>query len=132
LNTGRCDVLLVAADWQSRALLLAELQEEGCEVIALPGLRYALPALLAGRVHPRLILFDVQGDEDATPAHAEQLRELAPDTSLVLLVGAHDLAVWLPLQDQVKGFMQRPVTVGDVAKAVRRHLTRTPNGGNMS
>jgi DNA-binding NtrC family response regulator len=120
LRSPLCDVLLVAADWQSRALLLAELQEAGYSVTAAPALRHAYRALLGRRVRPKVILLDVIGDADATPAYVEQLGDLAPGASLLLLVGAYDLAVWQPLQDRVAGFLRRPLKVGDVVEAVRR------------
>jgi hypothetical protein len=58
-------VLLIAADWQSRALALAELQEEGCGVTARPGLRHALATLARRAAWPALIIPDVNVAEDA-------------------------------------------------------------------
>ena len=125
MRSPLCDVLLVAADWQSRTLLLAELQEAGYSVIAAPALRHAYRALIGRKVHPRLILLDVTGDQDATPPYVEQLRELAPGSPLIVLVGAYDLAAWQPLEDRVAGFLRRPLKVGDVAELVQRHLRQS-------
>jgi DNA-binding NtrC family response regulator len=122
LRSTLCDILLVAADWQSRAMLLAELQEAGYSVIAAPALRHAYRALIGRKVHPRLILLDVSGDQDATPPYVEQLGELAPGSPLIVLVGAYDVAAWQPLQDRVAGFLRRPLKVGDVVEEVRRGL----------
>jgi len=123
VRSTHCDVLLIAADRQSRTLVLAELQEAGYSVIATPALRYAFRALLGRRVHPEVIVLDVSGDEEATPGYVEQLPELAPGSPMILLAGALDLAAWQPLRDRVAGFLRRPLRVGDVVEAVRRSLT---------
>ena len=132
LRSTRCDVLLVAADWQSRTLVLAELQEAGYSVTAAPTLRHAYRALLGRRVHPKLIVLDVSGDEDATPPAVENLLALAPGSPMILLVGALDLAAWHVLQDRVAELLRRPLRVGDVVETVRCHLTRVQNRDNMS
>jgi hypothetical protein len=117
---------LVAADWQSRALLLAELQEAGWDVKAQPGLRRALRALLGGRVRPRLILLDVREDPDATPGYVEPIAELAPGTPLLLLVGVYDMADWPCLSERGVEVLYRPLSVGEVVEAVRQRLGGTP------
>jgi len=122
LRSTLCDVLLIAADWQSRTLVLAELQEAGYSVIAAPALRHAYRALLGRRVHPSVIVLDVVGDEDATPGSVEQLLELAPGSRLVLLSGAYDEEDWQPIHERAADNMHRPMSVGQVVEAVRRHL----------
>jgi DNA-binding NtrC family response regulator len=122
LRSTHCDILLVAADWQSRALLLAELQEAGYSLIAMPGLRHAYRALLGRRANPRVILLDASGDRDATPAYVEQLLELAPGIPLILLTGAYDVEDWQPIYEMAAGHLRKPVSVVEVVKAVRRHL----------
>jgi DNA-binding NtrC family response regulator len=112
----------VAADWQSRALTLAELQEAGYEVTAVPGLRYALAALAHHRLAPALILLDVHGDDDATPERVGDLRALAPGVPLVLVVGAFEQEVWEPLRNHVAVLLRRPVTVGALVEAAATAL----------
>jgi DNA-binding NtrC family response regulator len=124
-----CDVLLVAAAWQSRALLLAQLQEQGWEVTALPGLRHALRVAISGRVRPRLILLDVHADSDATLEYVEQIPELIPGVPLVLLTGAFDAEAWQPMQDRAAEILRRPLSVGEVVEAVRRHLAHNSAHG---
>jgi DNA-binding NtrC family response regulator len=126
LRSTSCDVLLVAADWQSRALLLAQLQEAGYSVTAAPALRHAYRALMGQKVRPRLILLDTSRDEDATPPYAKQLAELAPGIPTVLLSEAHHLQEWQALQDRVAALLRRPVSVGEVVTVVRRLLTGPP------
>lgn len=115
-------MLLVATDWQSRALTLAELQEAGYEVTALPGLRYALAALAHHRLAPALILLDVHADDEATPERVEELLALAPGVPLVLVVGAFGQEAWEPLRDRLAGLLHRPVTVGALVEAVTSAL----------
>ena len=120
-------LLLIAADWQSRALAVAELQDRGYDVMALPGLRYAVKALVDERVVPLLIVLDVHDDEDATPRRVEQLLDLAPDAPLILIVGVYDRATWEPLRVRAAAWLQRPVSVGEVAEAVERVMPRPYN-----
>ncbi len=115
----RRDLLLIAADWQSRALTLAELQEAGYEVMAVPGVEYALRALRRGLVAPPLIVLDVHDDPVATPERATRLMELAPGVPLVLIVGVYDRATWQPLKSQVAAWLERPVTIGQIITTVR-------------
>ncbi len=124
MRSTRCDVLLVAADWRSRALLLAQLQESGCAVIAAPSLRHAYRALIGQRVHPRLILLDTTGDEDATPPTVEQLGDLAVGIPLILLTGVNEVEDWQPIRERAAYNLRKPVSVGDVAEAVRRGLAK--------
>src|SRR5262245_39469054 len=114
IHGTRHDLLLIAADWQSRALTLVELQEAGYEVMAVPGLRYGVKALIERLVAPPLILADMHADEDATPERVEGLLELAPEAPLILIVGAYDRAAWEPLRGRLAGLLQRPVTVGEI------------------
>lgn len=122
VSSPRRDLLLIAADWQSRALTLAELEEAGYEVMAVPGLRYGLRALRRGLVAPPLIVLDVHDDETATPERARQALALAPGAPLVLIVGAYDRAAWEELRPQAAAWLTRPVTVGEIVAAVRRLL----------
>jgi DNA-binding NtrC family response regulator len=117
-----CDVLLIAADWKSRALVLAELQEAGYSVIVAPALRHAYRTLLGRQVDPRVILLDVSGDADATPPYVEQLLSLAPGIPLILLTGAYEAEEWQPILEKAAGNLRKPVTVGEVVEAVRQAL----------
>ncbi|HHS98242.1 MAG TPA: hypothetical protein ENK08_10185 [Chloroflexi bacterium] len=116
---GRGKVLLVAADWRTRALLLAELKEAGYDVMALPGIRWALAALAGGRVVPVLAVLDVTGDADASPARVRQLLRLLGDAPLVLLVGTYDVQVFAPLRGRVAAWLSRPLRLARVVEAVR-------------
>ncbi len=115
------EILLVAADGRTRALLLAELQEAGYNVVALPSLEVALGALATGRVDPALVVLDVQGDPRADRRGIGQLLNfLEEDVPLVLVVGAYDAGALAPLRARVAAWLSRPLRVGDVVAAVRR------------
>jgi len=117
------ELLLIAADGHTRALLLAELQETGYNVVALPSLEVALAALATGRVRPALVVLDTQGDPRAGPRGVGQLLNfLEEDVPLVLVVGAYDAHALAPLRARVAAWLPRPLRVGDVVSAVRRIL----------
>ena len=118
----RHDLLLVAADWQSRALILAELQESGYEVMAVPGVAYAINALLKGLIDPPLLLLDVHNDASATPEQVRGLISLLPDRPVILMVGVFDRDRWEPLREEVTRYFQRPIRIGDVIGAVQALL----------
>ena len=117
------DILLIAADWRSRALTLAELQEAGYDVMAVPGLRYGLKAVLRSQVAPRLVLVDVWKDDFATPDRVEELTRALPEVPVVLLVGVFERADYAHLADRVAALLVRPMRVGDVVEHVRAWIS---------
>jgi DNA-binding NtrC family response regulator len=116
------DILLIAADWQARALTLAELQEAGYEVMALPGLRYGLKAVLLSRVAPRLVLLDVWHDDFAAPDRVRDLIRALPGIPVVLITGTFEREAYAALEGQVSALLARPVRVGDIVKRVKELL----------
>ncbi len=124
----RHDLLLVAADWQSRALILAELQELGYQVMAVPGVTYAVKAVLRGLVDPPLLLIDVHHDPAATPEQVQGLLALLPHRPVILMVGIFDRDRWEPLRGQVTRYFQRPVRIGDVIAAVQELISPEGTG----
>jgi len=120
----RRDILLSSADWQSRALILAELQERGYEVMAVPGVRYAINAALKGLINPPLLIIDVYGDKSATPEEVRGLLTLFRDRPAILLTPALNQARWEPLRPHVTRYLRRPIRIGDVIDAVQALLAR--------
>ena len=119
----RKDILLSSADWQSRTLILAELQELGYDVMAVTGMRYAISAALKGLVDPPLLIIDVHGDESATPEDVRGLMTLFRGRPLILLVPVFDQARWEPLRGEVARYFRRPIRIGDVVQAVQQLLS---------
>lgn len=126
------EILLISGDWQTRAFLLAELQEAGYEVIALPSVEVALSALASGRLTPGLVLLDTR--PALTRAQAEQVLYLLEEgVPLVLIVGAYEARTFAPLREKVAAFLSRPLRVEDVVGQVRRlapPLGKSPEQGN--
>ena len=118
------DVLLVAEDWQSRALVLAELQEAGYGVNAQAGLRQALNHLAQHPEHPQLVVLDLHGDEFATPATVDALLRLVPKAKLILIIGVYAEPVWDRFATEGNIVLRRPVTVGEIVQQVKRLLPR--------
>ncbi len=125
MTETRHDILLASADWQSRTLILAELQERGYEVMAVPGLRYAIQAVLRGLVDPPLLIIDVYRDQEATPDDLKGLLTLLPQRPVILLVGTFDQARWQSLADAVTQVFHRPIRVGDVVETVAQLVEKT-------
>jgi DNA-binding response OmpR family regulator len=117
-SAARYDLLLVAADWEERRLLYAELLEAGYAVLPVPGVAYAA-RLLRLTTAPPVVLLDTQGDQDATPPRAKALLRLCPNSRLVVVVGLRDSGQWEPLRPRVAALVRRPVSIGEVVAAVR-------------
>ena len=125
--TGRGDetivqLLLIAADWQTRALLMAELQEAGYTVTALPGIRLALPALALGQLRPSLVVLDVTGDPAADAPSVERVLDQLDPIPVVLLAGAFTARHFEPLKGRAAAWLTRPFRVGDVVCAIQAIL----------
>lgn len=120
---------LIAADWQSRALLLAELEARGVEMRAEPGLRWALRALLRERLAPPLILIDSSGDPEATPRKVERLLAVLTEDGvspvLIFLVSAFERGAWEQAFRERATILVRPRTIGEVAEIVHNRLRQT-------
>ena len=85
----------------------------------------ALPAgiaLLRSSVEPRLILLDVQGDEQATPQSVEHLLTLISGVPLILVVGSIDRSLWESVQPRVAALLARPITIGKIIETVKQTL----------
>jgi len=121
------ELLLIAANGHTRALLLAELQEVGYNVVALPSLEVALAALATGRVHPALVVLDTQGDLRADPRGVGQLLNfLEENVPLVLVVGAYDARALTPLRARVAAWLPRPLRIEDILTTIQRLLKENP------
>lgn len=115
------EIILIAADWQLRVLVRAQLLEEGYSVRALPSLEIALAYLLRGGERPRLTILDTQGIE-LEARKLSDLQRLSGGSPLILCGGAlsrrglgqEDLP---PAQ-----VLLRPFRVGDLVEQARRLL----------
>lgn len=122
------EILLIAADWQFRALVRAQLLEEGHQVRALPSLEIALAHLIRSGERPQLIVVDVQGREREMQLLSNMCR-LTSKVPLILCGGALSQSaleraalLWVRLsQEELPAVrvLLRPFRVRDLVAEVR-------------
>jgi len=118
----RPDILLLVTHWPRRALLRAQLTEEGYEVVATddwPTASTYVHALLK----PRLVIVDLQNLADPQAVLDELQARMRPDRVLVLTA----LGTIPPDELRTRGFhtLARPATMSDVIQKVSEQLPRT-------
>jgi len=112
-------ILLAAADWQFRALVRAQLIEEGYEVTAVPGIEHALFLLIRRRIRPDLVIVDTVG-QSVTPEHLADLRRLLDDTPALICTGVYQRGAFDFTALGFPHILVRPFRVGEVVRAVRQ------------
>jgi hypothetical protein len=122
VDTKPPDVLLLSAEWPERALLRAQLIEQGYEVVAID--RRPVPRIYRRpEMKPRVIIIDLRDLPDPL-ATLDEVRFILPPDRVVVL-----MALGTVSEDHVRhlGFnvIDRPATVGDVVAAVGRVLAAT-------
>jgi DNA-binding NtrC family response regulator len=122
------EILLIAEDWQLRALVRAQLLEEGYQVRALPSLDVALAFLLRGAEPPCLILVDMEGCR-IEPCALTELWQLTGQAPLIVCGGAVSQATLAQKDLPPAQVLLRPFRVGDLVGQVRRALA-WPDGLN--
>lgn len=118
------DVLIISRDWQSRALLRAQLIEEGCNVRAFRSARDAAAALGRGVFHPRLAIADLSAGTD--PAEVEQVAGLARRLPVWVIASRSAPGDWLQsLQGRdFEVVLFRPVDLGELVKCIKERVNR--------
>ena len=104
-----------------RTFLMAQLSEEGYEIMALRTIEEAVMLLSRGMVRPRLIILDTPG-QSLKEATLADLRALTDDAPILVCTGPFDLA---QLDFGEAGFtdlLTRPFTIQDVVNKVREVL----------
>ncbi len=114
-------VLLVVGDWRERALILAQLQEEGHTVHAAHTVRWAIALLVRGLAAPDVAVVDLV-TQDAAEQDLVTLRGLIGEAPLVLCTGVYEQA---DIQDKLAPtrVLVRPFRVQDVVNAVREVIS---------
>lgn len=121
-RTGR--VLLIQAEWPARALLKAEMESRGHQVLGADSVPLALGLSTGRGFRPDVLVVDGLGLR-ADPADLERLRLLRGRASLLLVrSGQYASADTEALAADVE--LQRPVSVGEIADAVDRLVAGTP------
>lgn len=127
MSGSEAKLLLIAADWQFRALVRAQLIEAGYEVMAFPRLDVALLYLMRGGAPPWLTIVDLPG-LDANVSTLVDLRRLTGQVPLLLCGGILDRAVIDAEELQPARVLMRPFSVGDVVREVRKMDTWSGTG----
>lgn len=113
------DILLLGAEWPARALLRAQLIEDGHDVVAADAWPVARHYFRDG-AKPRVLIVDLHGLPDPATVLAE-LPALTPPSRTLVIAALGTLSA-----DEIraKGFqvMSRPAAVGEIAAAVARML----------
>jgi DNA-binding NtrC family response regulator len=110
-------VLIIAGSWSTRALIGAQLKEEGFEVIGSDTFESAVSQLEQFRIRPRLLIVEsteIVMNQDAIAL----LDEMCHGAPLILICGAWDC----PSQLRWTGAMhelRKPVTIGQIVEKVK-------------
>lgn len=111
------EIILIAKEWKARALITAQLSEEGYEVMALRTIEEAMMLLSRGMIRPRLIILDTIGQSLKGYILAD-LHALAGNAPILVCTGPFDLAQFDFEGAGLTNLLVRPFTVGDVVNAV--------------
>lgn len=104
-------IFVVGQEWRFRALLRAQLREEGYRALGLSTLEEAAEALISSPA-PALLVFDTAG---AAPEEVQQkLPQLAARLAVLVVAGAQE-----EVPAPVQGLLRRPLPIGDIVLAVK-------------
>jgi ActR/RegA family two-component response regulator len=119
------DVLLVTAEWPERALLRAQLVEEGLGVLAVDSWAEAERLLLARAVAPRAAVVELTGHARPDAALAA-LRRLLPPSAVVVLTTAGALGTEAIRALGFAHVLARPFSIADVVGMTREIVGSRP------
>jgi DNA-binding NarL/FixJ family response regulator len=109
-------ILALSADWQTRALLAAQIGETtGREVVPAPAVNEALALIRMAGIDPALVIVDA--GQQVTREEVERLMNAVPDAPLVLSVSALRRTEFDPLRSRCAAYLVRPVSIGRIAQA---------------
>jgi CheY-like chemotaxis protein len=110
-------ILVLSANWQTRALLAAQVSEmTGREVVSAPGVDEALALVKIAGTQPTLLVVDA--GQQMPRQDVERLMAALPDTPLVLSVSALRREAFDPLRERCAAYLVRPVSIGRIVRAV--------------
>jgi DNA-binding NtrC family response regulator len=115
------EILLIGKGWQARALLRAQLLEEGFDVEAHESLASALERLDSSEILPALVVADVSASDDPE-ADIQQLAAWT-DQLPVWMIAAPSIIRRQTLKG--RGFemiLFRPVDLGELVEQIKRRL----------
>ena len=115
------DVVLIGPEWPERALLRAQLIEEGHDVVAIDA--WPIPTLYREPgMTPRAIVIDLRGLPEPR-ATLDELRVVVPPDRVLVLMALGTLA-----ENDVRalgfGTIERPASIGEIVAATAALLHR--------
>ena len=114
-------VLLIQPEWPARALLKAELEEAGWEVLGADTPRLAIDLSIARGFRPDVVVLDTVG-LSADPAGLQELQFIRGRVPLLLLQSGQYTVPDAALSPTT--ILRRPFSIADVATALRALITR--------
>lgn len=114
-------VVLISSDWKTRALIRAQLIEEGLDVEAHDGARNALAQLEGSGPAPELLVADISTSDDPA-ADIDELGRLASRMPIWIIAGR---ALKLKQLLESRGFERilfRPIDLGELVERIRRRV----------
>lgn len=117
------DVLLVAPEWKQRALIRAQLIEDGLDVIAIESSDEAELRLSRRAVRPRAVVLALEGEDHPEATLATMVRLVAKN-ALIVLKAATVLAADRARALGASVVLVRPYDIGQVVQAARAAVDR--------
>jgi DNA-binding response OmpR family regulator len=114
--------MLVSSDWRTRALLRAQLLEEGCSVRAYELLRDAFRAIGRTPFPPSLLIAELSGDDSAN--EMDQLSALARLLPVWVLASHSDVNEAVLGGRGFEMILFRPIGMSDLVDRVKSRLKR--------
>lgn len=111
-------ILVVGRDWKFRALLRAQLREEGFDALGFETLSDAIEELNRTAPPPSVVVFDTT---DAAAPEKAQLAGLAERVPVLVLASAQE-----PLEAAGWRVLRRPVQLSDVMAEVKALVESLP------
>ncbi len=118
--SARRPVVLLLPDRRERAFLMAELQERGVDVVAEESVSAGLRRVLLDALSPRVIVWDVSVGPPG-PKEIGILQGFAPEAKIVV-IARPSVAVDESRWPTGVTFVERPVSVGELADTIQRLL----------
>jgi hypothetical protein len=114
-------ILVISPDWQTRALVAAQVGEEtGRDVMSAPSVGAALVLVRIAGINPAVVIVDAA--QKIPPQDVEQIETTLPGAPLVLCVSALRRATFDPLHTRCAAYLVRPVSIGKIVQATRHVL----------
>ena len=109
-------VLIIASEWRTRALLGAQLREEGFDALGAQDEEEALARLSFRKLKPHIIFIDTLNLD--LKAALERLSSLCKDVPLLICRGGLERDLDCPWNGRVV-ILQKPVTIGEIVNEIK-------------